>query len=204
MKKSAVLILCALLASSCLHGAEVSKVDPQHVAMIESLREKARKDDVDAMLLLVEMVTDMAPRYEEEAEFWLRRAAVLGNKEAPRMLAEMLLLRNDEGGFEEAIVIFKSIYEPGDFQLARRIARAYKNNDRIEESVGWFQIAAVGGDFSSAVDLSDIYADVDRIQSEEISSFWACKAISLRDDGSFIIEKLRDRVKRYEKVCPSR
>ncbi len=204
MKNSAILILFALLVSACAVGTAVSQTDPRHVASVESLRERARNDDIDAIYLLVEMVTEFSPRYEKEAEFWLRRAALLGDKQAPRMLAEMLLLRSDDNGFEEAIAILKQDYKPGDLYLAKRIGEAYADKGWAEEAIGWLQVAATGGNFESVVDLSNMYANVERIKSAELSSFWACKAISMRDDDSFIIGKMRDRVKRYEKVCPSR
>ena len=201
MKKFIFFALWLFVTFSCFSGGAQPQVDPVHIAKIESLRERAKNGDVSAMHLLVEMVTEMAPRYEKEAEYWLRRAVELGDKDAPRMLAEMLLLRNDETGFQEAIALLKK-NKPGDVGLAGRIGNAYADRAHAEESIGWLQTAASQGDFDSAVELSDMYAEVARLKSVELSTFWACKAITLRSDHSFMANKLRERVKVSGMVCP--
>ena len=201
MKKAFICALWSLLAVSCAFGANHAQMDPSYLAKVESLRERAQNGDVHAMHLLVEIVTEMAPRYEKEAEYWLRRAVEMGDKDAPRMLAEMLLLRNDSSGFEEAIAILKEIYEPGDYSLAGRIGSAYLDRGYIEESIGWLQLSASRGDFHSAVQLSDIYSEIEKIKSAELAAFCACKAVVMRDDHSFIVNKLRDRTKALGIVC---
>jgi TPR repeat protein len=204
MKKILISTLTALLVSACAFGSAAPPTDSQHAAEIESLRERARSNDIDAMYLLVEMVTEMAPRYEEEAEFWLRRAALLGDEDAPRMLAEMLLLRNDENGFDEAIKLMRSIYKPRDAQLAQRIGSAYADKGYTEESIGWLQLSASEGDLEAAIHLSDIYHETERVRSSDLSVYWACRAISIRNDNSFIIRKLRERVATYGAECTPR
>lgn len=195
------LIASSMLAASCAIGSETAQTKLKYHKEIEIARERAHRDDIEGMYLLVEMLTEMAPKHDKEAESWLRRAYTLGDKRAPRMLAEMLFLRGDDSGFYEAINLLKGAYKPGDFRLAGRIGSAYQDKGHHEESIGWLQASASEGDFDSAVELSNLYFEIERIRSSELSAYWACKAISLRNDRSFIIEELRKRVSSLGRKC---
>lgn len=195
------LIVSSILAASCAIGSETAQTKLESHKEIDIVRERARREDIEAMYLLVEMLTEMAPKYDKEAESWLRRAYALGDERAPRMLAEMLFLRGDDSGFYEAINLLKGAYKPGDFHLAGRIGSAYRDKGHHEESIGWLQASASDGNCDSAVDLSNLYFEVERIRSSELSAYWACKAISLRNDRSFIVEELRKRVSYLGRKC---
>lgn len=160
---------------------------------IDEYREKAKQGDLDSIYILVEELTDGAPQYNEEAEFWLRSAA----KRDPRAvlhLAEMLLLKKDDQAFEEAILLLRSQVKNEGAAAYKRIGDAYFQRKLFEESVGWFQAAALMGNYDAAVSLSNVYFDSPLADAKSLSVYWACRAISSRDDQSYMTDQMRKRL----------
>lgn len=157
---------------------------------LSTLREQAEHGDKDSVYLLVEDLTDGAPRYHPEAEKWLRFALRNGDQRALRPLAEMLLLRGDDPALFEAIKLLRPLASD-DRAIKARIGRALLEQGYKEEAIGWLQAAALSGDFDSSVEVADLYR---AHGSAELSTFWNCRALSIRNDSSWIVSELKKKV----------
>lgn len=199
MNKICSLSILLVLAFSPLYSQGQSR-EIQGNSMnseLDSYRKRAKAGDVDAIYLLVEKLTDGAPKYNAEAESWLRVAAKK-DKKSVNMLAEMLLMKKDRRGFDEALDLLRPMAQTKDPFISKRIGAAYLSRDMKQESVGWLQSAAIAGDYDSAVRLSNMYFENDGTTYRKLSLFWTCHAIFLRNDNSFMTNKMRDREKILE------
>lgn len=186
------IFLVLLLCSLSLEGTSRASQETYSNEDLDPYRKKAKSGDLDSIYILVEKLTDGAPRYNSEAEHWLRVAAKKDNNSV-KMLAEMLLMRKDRQGFEEALDLLRPMAHAKDPLINKRIGNAYMNRNMKQESVGWLQSAAIAGDYDSAVLLSNMYFEEDNESYRKLSLFWACHAISIRNDDSFMTGKMRDR-----------
>lgn len=157
---------------------------------LSALQKQAERGDKDAVYLLVEDLTDGVPRYHPEAEKWLRFALKNGDQRALRPLAEMLLLRGDDPALFEAIKLLRPLASD-DRTIEARIGRALLEQGYKEEAIGWLQAAALSGDFDSSIEVADLYR---AHGSVELSTFWNCRALSIRNDSSWIVSELKKKV----------
>ena len=170
---------------------------------LEQLRKAAEEGDVDAQIQLGRIYREGAGverKDRSKAEFWFRKAAEQGSRDAEFDLAVMLADDRYGESFRTAEKIFQKYAEHGDkdaqFCLGLLLERGYemeaavwpkwkRDKDRMEkwrESVEWYQKAADQGDARAMRALGMAYYEGERFEQDYgKAAEWFRKAAALGD-----------------------